>query len=279
MREGDHDEFMALLDAAFDLIGKTAQAKIVSPTSKALFFQALAEYPLPLVRSAISQHIQVGKFTPTPADLIGYIEAAAGTDNRPGAEEAWALGLSTLDDTKTVVWTQEAAEAFGKAQPVLESSGPITARKTFLEVYDRLVAANRKQRTPVTWFASPGTDQTQRQLAMKAAVRAGQLAAPALLELAHTASASPPPAPTLRPAEQLAAIKGMLMDGIAAKQRAADAAITARIEEEDDFKRDLAKRVRQREAYIRMADQAQVRRAEHDAVREASDEQNPRASA
>jgi hypothetical protein len=215
------------------------------------------------VRKALADHIQRGKFTPTPADIIDLIEAATGVDNRPGAEEAWALALSTRDDTKTVVWTEEAAEAFGKAQSVLDSSGPISARKTFIEIYERIVTENRKTRRAAIWFASPGTDQDQRQVAMKAAVRAGLLAAPA--RPTAPALAGPAPAePTMSPPEQLAEIRRLLIDGIAAKQRAADAEIDGRIEKEDDFKRDLSQRVAERMAYIAMADQAQVARAERD---------------
>lgn len=264
MTEHDSQEFTQLLLAAFDILGKTPAAKVVSPTAQVLFFTAMQRFPMAQVRSALSRHIEIGKFTPTPADLIGYIQEAAGADNRPGAEEAWALGLSTQDETKTVIWTEEAAQAFGKAQPVLESSGAISARKTFIEIYERLVTANRKQGVPPKWFASPGTDQDQRQLAMREAVKAGLLAAPQRLQLEHTPNPVPVAPTTLKPAEQLEFLKKMLLDGFAEKQRLFDAAIDDRIEDEDQFKRELAKRVREREAYIAMADQAQVIRAENE---------------
>lgn len=267
MREGDFDEFAELLTAVFDIQGKTPAAKVISPAAQALFFAALGDYPLPAVRAALQHHIRVGKFTPVPADLISYIEATAGADNRPGAEEAWALALSTMDDTKTVIWTQEAAEAFGKAQPVLEQSGAISARKAFIEIYERIVGENRRAQKPPQWFASPGTDQQQRQLAMKAAIQAGRLAAPERLAL---------PAPTLElapcslsPQEQLAKIQSMLLEKVAEQQRLADQAIDGRIQQEDEFKRNLARTVREREQYIKMADQAQVRRAEGEIEREA----------
>lgn len=261
MTEHDSREFTELLLACFDILGKTPQAKVVSPTAQALFFTAMRRFPMPQVRAALAHHLEVGKFTPTPADLIGYINET--TDNRPGAEEAWSLGLSTLDEAKTVIWTQEAAEAFGKAQPVLEASGAISARKTFIEIYERLVTANRKLGKPPEWFASPGHDQDQRQIAMKEAVKAGLLAAPSRLQLTLTPSTEPPPT-TLQPAEQLAAIRAMLLESYAEKQRAADEAFKLLIEDEEDFKRDLAKRVAERQRYIDMADQAQVKRAENE---------------
>lgn len=264
MREDDFDEFQTLLASVFSILGKTPAAKVVDETSQALWFQALAAFPMPLVRKALAEHIQRGKFTPTPGDITTLIEAAMGADNRPGAEEAWALALSTQDDTKTVIWTQEAAEAFGKAQPVLAASGAISARKTFIEIYERIVAANRRNRQPATWFASPGTDQDQRQLAMRDAITAGLLPRPVRTALPAPANTSPPAEPSLSPPEQLAEIRRLLIDGIAAKQRAADAEIDGRIEKEDDFKRDLSQRVAERMAYIAMSDQAQVVRAERD---------------
>lgn len=262
MREDDFDEFAELLKATFDILGKTPAAKVISPRAQAMFFASLADYALPDVREALDNHVKVGKFTPVPNDLIDYIKAAAGADNRPGAEEAWALALSTLDDMKTVIWTQEAAEAFGKAQPVLEQSGAISARKTFIEIYERLIAASRKANKPPQWFASPGRDQDQRQLAMRAAVKAGLLAAPERIALPAPTTA--PPACTLSPQEQLAKIQYMLLDKQAEQQRLANEAIDSRIEDEDTFKRDLARRVKERERYIAMADQAQVRRAENE---------------
>lgn len=269
MREADFNEFRELLTAAFDILGKTPAAKVISPTSLALWFQALAEFPLPAVRAGLAAQIKRGTFTPVPADVVGFIESSLQRDNRPGGEEAWALGLSTLDDMNTVVWTQEAAEAFGKAQPVLESSGPISARKTFLEVYERIVAANRQKRVAVRWFVSPGSDVETYRLAVNDAVVAGLLPAPDKpLELAAPESE---PVRTLSPHEQLAAIRDLLLDGVAEKQRRADEAIDGRIEDEDDFKRDLARRVAEREAFIRMADQGQVRRQEAERVQRAAD--------
>lgn len=269
MREADFDEFKELLTAAFDILGKTPAAKVISPTALALWFQSLAEFPLPAVRAGLAAQIKRGTYTPVPADVVGFIESTLQRDNRPGGEEAWALALSTLDDVNTVVWTQEAAEAFGKARPVLESSGPISARKTFLEIYERLVVSNRQKRVSVCWFVSPGSDVETYRLAVENGRTAGLLPqpgpAPAL------AAPENEKVPTLSPREQLAKVRELLLDGIEAKQQQADAEIRGRIEEEEEFKRDLAKRVAERQAFIRMADQAQVARAERDRVQGAGE--------
>lgn len=115
-------------------------------------------------------------FPPTPN---GIAARARLVDGRPGAEEAFALALTTLDEQITVVWTQECAEAFAKARPVLDSSGAISARKTFAEIYDRLVVAARMRGQPVHWFTSPGLDKIGYAAAIKRATVSGLLPAPA----------------------------------------------------------------------------------------------------
>jgi hypothetical protein len=289
MRRDDFDEFAELLDGVYDLIGKTAQAKVVSATAKALFFQALADYPLPVVRKALSVHVKRGEFTPTPAAIIRIIEDAAAQDTRPGAEEAWAIALTSRDENDTIVWTAECAEAFAIARPVLDSSGPISGRKTFLEAYERLVAAARQASRPAVWSVHLGFDKTQHALVLARAVEKGRLSAPAV------AGMLPPPdrlqempkgtqlllggpeVPELAPTEaekaraQLAEVRKLLMEGMVEKNRKLEEAIDARIETEDQFRANLNRRVRQHADYIRMADGAQLRRAEDARVKNAAD--------
>jgi hypothetical protein len=246
MRAEDYDEFAELLDAIYDLIGSGAN-KTINPPAKAMFFQALAKYPLPVVRTALSAHCQDrqrGKFTPKPADIIEQIEAAASRDNRPGAEEAFALALTSMDEQNTVVWTQECAQAFAAAKPVLDASGSISARKTFIEVYERLVGEARQNRAAPHWFASPGLDAIGRAAAIKRAVASGlMLPAPAApLQLEGMAKAEKF---SLNPRQQLDHIRKMVLDGIAEKQARADAEIDARIEAEDEIGAEIQRKVNQ----------------------------------
>jgi hypothetical protein len=268
MRREDFKEFAELLDAAFDLIGKTPAAKIISPTSKALFFQALAEYPLPAVRGALGEHIKRGEFTPTPAAIIKLLEAAGDADTRPGPEEAWAIALASQDERDTVVWTAETAEALQIARPVLESSGPISGRKTFIEAYSRLVEAARQAKRPAQWSAHLGWDKSQQAAVLQRAVDRGLLPAPKV-----TALLPPPEVPELALSgdarDQLAKVKQMLADGAAQRDKRLQDAADARNETEAQFRRDLNERVRQYQAYIRTADRAQVTRAEGERVEQA----------
>jgi len=270
MRENDFDEFAALLQAAFDVLGKTPAAKVISPTAQALFFQALAEYPMPQVRAALAAHVKRGKFTPTPADVVEHIEAATNGDGRPGPEEAWALALASQDERDTVVWTSETAQAWQLARPVMETSGPITARKTFTETYTRLIAAARAQRRPVTWSAHLGWDKATQDHVLQQAVHQGLLPAPAVVGLL------PPPevpdsALSDKAREQLAKVKQLLADSAAERERKREAMIQTRNETEAEYRRNLNQRVRDHQKFIRMVDQGQVTRAEGETVQQAAE--------
>jgi hypothetical protein len=296
MRREDFDEFAQLLDAAFDILGKTPAAKLVSPTAKALFFQALAEYPLPQVRAAIGAHIKRGKFTPTPADIVEHVEASTNGDGRPGPEEAWAIALASQDERETVVWTAETAEALRIARPVLESSGAISGRKTFLEAYTRLVNVARSAKVSVRWSVHMGWDSTSHAQALHKAIQQGLLPAPAPdsaqgLLLAHAADLGQLPltenesaVPQLEgpegekvpelalsggPKDQLAKVKQMLADSTAERERRLQAKVDQRNETEAEFKRNTAERVRQYQKFVKLADQVQVHRTEGERIEQA----------
>lgn len=245
MLERDYDEFAALLDDAYDLIGSGAN-KIIGPGAKSMFFAAMAKYPMSAVRAALSAHCldrTRGRFTPKPADLIEQIEMANENDRRPGPEEAWAIALTSLDEADTVVWTQETAEAFGICRPVLESSGAISARKSFLEAYARLVAASRAACQPAQWSVSLGWDTARQTAVLAKAGTTGLLAAPTVAALL--------PAPTCEPIPnadgraQIAKIREMLMFSVEEKAEKADRELEADWRDQAESKRQVAARVAQ----------------------------------
>ena len=111
----------------------------------------LEPYPLRTVAAAMQAYRdENGEFAPVPA---GIAKRCKLMDGRPGAEEAWAIALIGQDEMASVVWTTEIAEAFRICRPVLGSSGAISARKPFLEAYERIVAAARLERRPAEWLA------------------------------------------------------------------------------------------------------------------------------
>ena len=220
MRREDFDEFAELLDDIYDLIGSGTN-KVISGGSKSVFFNAMAPYSLETVRVALAAHCVDkvrGRFTPKPADIIEQIEASAANDGRPGGEEAWAIALQSQDENNTVIWTDEIAEAYRICRPVLESSGAISARKSFLEVYSREVAQARAEWRPAQWSISLGWDKTRHTAVMEKAVTAGLLAAPAVHALLPAPGSDA--SPDVKARAQLNGIRQMLADGTKAKERA-----------------------------------------------------------
>mgnify|MGYP005812253739 CR=1 FL=1 len=175
MVDEDVVPFVSLLR---DVYGMYPQAKPLTETQAAMFFRALAEHSLAVVRAALDGHVkdpQRGRFPPLPADLLSQIACAAADDGRPGPEEAWAMSLAAADERVTVVWTGEAAHAWAAAKPVFAIGDEVGARMAFREVYGRLVAEARAQGRPVQWAVSLGWDEEGRREPIAAAVAAGRL--------------------------------------------------------------------------------------------------------
>jgi hypothetical protein len=243
MFEKDYDEFAALLDDAYDLIGSGAN-KIIGAGAKSMFFAAMAKYPMSAVRAALSAHCldrTRGRFTPKPADLIEQIEMVFENDGRPGPEEAWAIALTSVDEADTVVWTQEAAEAFGICRPVFESSGAISARKPFLEAYARLVTVARTARQPAQWSVSLGWDTAKQTAILAKAGATGLLAAPTVAALLPAPITEP--VPNARAREQIAKIREMLKFTAEEKAAKADRDLEADWRDGEACKRQIAAQV------------------------------------
>lgn len=175
MFESDFDPFVGLLDAVYSLHGKT-----LPTTAKPLFFRALGAYSLNTVRAAIDAHVkdsQRGQFPPKPADLIAQIEGAAGNDERPGPEEAWAIAVQAFDEASTIMLNDEIAEALGIARPIFDLGDEVGARMAFREAYTRIVAQARSTGVPVKWWPSLGSDRDGRKEVLERAVVRGLLTA------------------------------------------------------------------------------------------------------
>lgn len=181
MDQADFKEFTSLLDGTCAMLSRGAYAP--NPTSTALFFNTLRAHPLAVVKAAFTAHCQDpqrGRFAPVPADILAQIEGAAAADGRPGPEEAWAMCQTAADQARTMVWTDEMAQAWGVAWPVLHGGDEVGARMAFKEAYQRLIGAARKICSPVRWSATLGTDVQMRDDALRIAVDAGRLPLSAL---------------------------------------------------------------------------------------------------
>ena len=232
----------------------------------------LEPYPLRTVQAAMQAYQdENGEFAPVPA---GIAKRCKLMDGRPGAEEAWAIALTSQDEMASVVWTTEIAEAFRICRPVLDSSGAISARKSFMEAYERIVAAARLVRQPAAWVASVGWDKTRHVEVLDSAVKAGLLPAPAVAGLL---AGKKNPTPDEAARAQLARIKQMQVEAAAAKEAARLAAVEQHRLADIEFRRATNDRVRQIDprAEMQAADPRQILRRAHVPGRQATNDSGP----
>lgn len=147
---------------------KLAQALIVtaevighelSPLAAEAMVRELRAYPQEAVAAALRRCSRELSGRLTLASILQRVD-----DGHPGAEEAWAA--CPRDEAATVVWTDQMAQAFGVARPLIEQGDHVAARMAFRETYTALVRQAREGRAPAKWIASLGTDHTQRTAAV-----------------------------------------------------------------------------------------------------------------
>jgi hypothetical protein len=185
MNESDFDDFCAVLDGVCTLLSRGAYQP--NAASSALFFRSMQAYPLSAFRKALDAHMadpQRGRFVPVPADLIAQIDGAAADDGRPGAEEAWAIAVRSTDESATIVWTEEIAQAWGVCSTVMQLGDEVGARMAFKEAYNRMVTDARRIQKPARWTPTLGHDVNQRREALARAETAGLLPCGEALRLA-----------------------------------------------------------------------------------------------
>ena len=126
---------------------------------------------------------------PTLPEFVKLCKAANPNEpsGHPTANEAWGLVLASRDESDTVVWTEQIAEAAGVAQPVLDVGDEVGARMAFRDAYERIL---RERPEKPRWFPSLGSDPQRRAAALERAARAG------LLTQQHAAGLLPAPKDT-----------------------------------------------------------------------------------
>jgi len=169
MKPIDKPDFVKLLNVCYSTMLKPL------PTFDAidLWLTILEPYSIDQVRMALSQHMRESKFPPVPADVVMRLPRES--DGRPDANEAWAIAIRSRDERDTVVWTQESAEAFSIALPVLEGGDEVGARMAFKAAYERLCEAARAAGKNAQWVKSLGHDPSLREGAIMKAARDGRL--------------------------------------------------------------------------------------------------------
>ena len=172
MRTEDKFRFHQLLKSAMAIYGKDLSAD----TMRA-YWDALADYPIEAVEYGLTTHFTEGRFFPVPADIVGLVKKRmAKESNRPGVDEAWAMALKANDESETVIWTEEMAEAFAIAHPLLEEGDKIGARMAFKDAYNRITDGLF---LPAKWTVSLGYDKRKQAEAIESAVQLGRLSSDA----------------------------------------------------------------------------------------------------
>lgn len=151
----------------------------LSATALRVMDADLAAYPEAAVLRALDRCRKELKGRLT---LSAVLERVEEEDGRPGADEAWSIALASADEAETVVWTEEMAQAFGVAQPVLEARDKVGARMAFREAYERIVRDARAAGVPCRWTVSIGQDAERRAVALQAAVMQKRLAPAAVTQ-------------------------------------------------------------------------------------------------
>lgn len=144
----------------------------ISPHAAAVMAMDLAQYREDIIIQALAMLRRDSKSKLTTKAVIEQIEKLQ-PDGRPGADEAWAM--IPRDEYTTVVMTNEMAEAYGIARPLLDEGDQVAARMAFKEAYARIVDANKRIGATPKWFPSLGQDKEGREVALAEAVRLGRL--------------------------------------------------------------------------------------------------------
>jgi hypothetical protein len=179
MRDHDYPLFAKILDQVCGVLGKGNYKPDAQAT--AIWFRTLSAYDLEAVRMAFDAHVRDpdrGRFVPVPADIVAKIVAQ---DGRPNADEAWAIAVKGADESASVAWTDDIAEAWGVALPVWRSGDEVGARMAFKDAYGRIT--RDRQGTPVNWWASLGDDRAEREAVVRQAASTGLLPHEAALML------------------------------------------------------------------------------------------------
>jgi len=140
----------------------------LSEAAARVFADDLAKYPEEQVLGSLSRCRREVRSKLTLADVIGRLD-----DGRPTPEQAWAM--IPRDEGVTVVMTEDMAQAWGIARPLLDEGDQVAARMAFLESYRSIVMQARDAGVKPKWFPSIGHDKNGREAPLLDAVRKGLL--------------------------------------------------------------------------------------------------------
>ena len=165
--EQDKDWLIETLGAMMELAGQQ-----VRPAALSLLAGDLTHLPRPALELALARIRAEYRGPILTSTVLQYVDHAMG---RLLPAEAYALALSSTDDRATIVWTNEIAEAWAVAAPLLNAGDKFGSRQAFMESYARLTGEARALRRFPTVQVSLGHDPEGRTRALQEAITAGRL--------------------------------------------------------------------------------------------------------
>jgi hypothetical protein len=122
-------------------------------------------------------------------------------------DQAWAVAVESTDENKTVIWTEQTAQAFGFVQALLEIGDKFSAARAFKERYAALVERAKAKWEQPKVCTSLGHDQEHRIAVVQQAQHLG-LIAHAPQEVVHLVESKQPLSSGAK--EQLALMRARL---------------------------------------------------------------------
>ena len=122
--------------------------KEISVAMKRIYWDDLGQFPIDALEAAIKAHRRDrdrGRFFPKPADLLARI---GGDAAHIPPEAAWAIALESLDENRTVIWTDEIQRAREAARPIWEIGDKYGARMAFVKAYEAILLATSQDYQP-----------------------------------------------------------------------------------------------------------------------------------
>lgn len=142
----------------------------MKPNAAGIMAEDLSCYPPDVVKKALRRVRAEHSGRLTLKVIIDRIDEAVG---RPSPNEAWAMASQALDESKTIVWTDEMAQAWSAARPLAYAGDMVGARMAFLSAYERLVRDARDERRLPVISISEGWDAAGRAAAVEKAAQLG----------------------------------------------------------------------------------------------------------
>ncbi len=163
MNNSDKKRFSEIMTAC----GAIFRQEVEIPVIK-VFWQSLEEFEINEVDAAFNGYLRVGRFMPTPAEIIARIPRAKLHLDK---NEAWALCQRLKSEEDTTIITGQMRDAWAIACPILEAKDKVGARMAFIGAYERLVLEN----PAVKWEVQGGTNKELKYQRVNEAVQLGRL--------------------------------------------------------------------------------------------------------